>query len=88
MPGAVEQDPGLAAGERRIVVPTVFRSNYLTGLKALGQSGITKTLIRSLDLLQKYTPAVDFSTYDEARSQLEETNAFEESDDVVRLQLP
>ncbi len=78
----------VAAGERRILVPTVFRSNYLSGLKALSQNGIAKTLIRSLDFLQRYTVAIDFSTYEGARSQLEGTNAFIEGDEGVRLELP
>jgi hypothetical protein len=78
----------VAAGERRILVPTVFRSNYLTGLKALSQNGITRTFIRSLDFLQSYALAVDFSTYEGARTQLETTNAFVEADEGVRLVLP
>ena len=52
----------VAAGERRIIVPTIFRSNYLSGLKALSHIGITRTLIRALDFLQRYTLAIDFST--------------------------
>jgi fido (protein-threonine AMPylation protein) len=78
----------VAASERRIVVPTVFRSNYLTGLKALSQNGIPKTLIRSLDFLQRYALAIDFSTYEGARAQLEATHAFVEADEGVRLELP
>jgi Fic family protein len=78
----------VAAGERRVLVPTVFRSNYLSGLKALSQNGITKTLIRSLDFLQRYAVAIDFSTYEGARSQLDATNAFIEGDEGVRLELP
>lgn len=82
----------VAAGERRIIVPTVFRANYLTALKAMSRSGLTRTLIRSLDFLQKYTLAIDFSTYAEARRQLEETNAFLDTEQAeaegLRLTLP
>ena len=49
----------VAAGERRIIVPTIFRSNHFSGLKALSQNGVTNTLIRALDFLQRYTLAVD-----------------------------
>jgi hypothetical protein len=75
----------VAAGERRIIVPTVFRSNYLTGLKALSHNAITRTLIRSLDFLQRYTLEIDFSTLVSAHEQLEATNAFRDAQRVVRL---
>ena len=82
----------VAAGERRIIVPTIFRSNYLSGLKALSHNGVTRTLIRSLDFLQRYTLAVDFSTLDGAQEQLDATNAFRDAQQAdaegVRLVLP
>lgn len=82
----------VAADERRIIVPTIFRSNYLTGLKALSQSGVTNTLIRALDFLQRYTLAVDFSTYEGAKLELDATHAFLDprvADEAgIRLRLP
>jgi hypothetical protein len=82
----------VAAGERRILVPSVFRANYLSGLKALSQNGRTETLVRSMDFLQRYALAVDFSTYQGAKTQLEGTNAFVDSVEAeregVRLRLP
>jgi hypothetical protein len=82
----------VAAGERRIIVPTIFRSNYLTGLKALSHNGMTRTLIRSLDFLQRYALALDFSSYEDARAQLEATHAFRDPAQAdaegVRLMLP
>jgi hypothetical protein len=82
----------VAAGERRIIVPTVFRSNYLTGLKALSHNAITRTLIRSLDFLQRYTRAIDFSTLEGAEEQLRATNAFRDAQQAdaegIRLVLP
>ena len=80
------------AGERRIIVPTIFRSNYLSGLKALSQNGRTETVVRSLDFLQRYCVAIDFSTYEGARRQLDETNAFRDPREAdaegIRLKLP
>lgn len=82
----------VAADERRVIVPTVFRSNYLAGLKALTHRAESKTLIRSIDFLQRYSLAIDFSSFDAARGELETTNAFwdpEEADaEGVRLKLP
>ena len=82
----------VSARERRIIIPTVFRSNYLTGLKALSHHAISRTLIRSLDFLQRYTLAIDFSTLAGAQEQLEATNAFRDPQQAdaegVRLVLP
>jgi len=82
----------IAVGERRLIVPTVFRSNYLSGLKALSHNAITRTLIRSLDFLQRYTLAIDFSSLAGAQAQLEATNAFRDAQQAdaegIRLVLP
>ena len=66
----------VAAGETRIVVPTVYRNNYLMALKALSQNGITGAVVRMLDFAQRYTAAVDFAELKRARFVLEQTNAF------------
>jgi hypothetical protein len=75
-----------------LATPTVFRSNYLTGLKAMSHSAITRTLIRSLDFLQRYTLAIDFSSLANAQQQLQATNAFRDAQQTdaegVRLVLP
>ena len=66
----------VAAGEERIVVPTVFRSHYLSALKALSQNGRAEPLIRMLDFAQKWTAAIDWRTVEETRRELDACNAF------------
>jgi hypothetical protein len=82
----------VAAGENRIIVPTVYRNNYLMALKALSQNGITGALVRMLDFAQRYTASVDFADLDRARFVLERTHAFtdpnEADADGIRLILP
>lgn len=82
----------IAEGERRIIVPTIFRASYLTGLKALSHNSVTRTLVRALDFLQRYTLAIDFSTLAGAQMQLEATHAFRDAQradaEGVRLVLP
>jgi len=65
-----------AAGEERIVIPTVYRANYLSALKALSQSGRPEPLIRMLDYAQKWTTAIDWRTVEETRRELDSCNAF------------
>ena len=65
-----------AAGEERIIVPTVYRANYLSALKALSQTGRPEPLIRMLDYAQRWTAAIDWRSLEETRSELENCNAF------------
>jgi len=82
----------VASGESRIIVPTVYRNNYLMALKALSQNGITGALVRALDFAQRYTAAVDFADLDRARLILDRTHAFADPNEAeaagVRLVLP
>jgi len=66
----------IAAREERIVIPTVYRANYLSALKALSQNGRAEPLIRMLDYAQKWTAAVDWRTLEETRRELDACNAF------------
>ena len=82
----------VAAGENRIIVPTVYRNNYLMALKALSQNGVTGALVRVMDFAQRYTAAIDFSELDRARSILDRTHAFADPNEAeatgIRLVLP
>ena len=82
----------VAAGETRIIVPTVFRNNYLAALKALSQNRITGAIVRTLDFAQRYTAAVDFADLDQARAVLDRTHAFMDPNEAdragIRLLLP
>jgi hypothetical protein len=82
----------VAAGENRIIVPTVFRTTYLMALKALSQNKLTGALLRVMDFAQRYTAAVDFQELHAARVILERTNAFADPNEAeaagIRLILP
>ena len=82
----------VAAGEERIVVPTAYRANYLSALKALSQTGRPEPLIRMLDYAQKWTAAVDWRSVEETRRQLDACNAFLDPDiadeEGQRLRMP
>ena len=51
----------VAAGEARIIIPLVFRSNYLTRLRILSHSDDATMLIKSLDFAQRYVAAIDWA---------------------------
>jgi len=80
------------AFEHRIIVPQVYRNNYLTALRALTVNARADALISTLDFAQRYTAAVDFTGFEGAREVLEQTNAFSDPVEAdaagVRLVLP
>lgn len=70
----------VAAAEERIVIPTVFRANYLSALKALSLNRIPAPLIDVLAFAQKWTAAVNWTSVDETTKEIEACNAFIKSD--------
>ena len=66
----------VAAGEERIVVPSVYRANYLSALRALSRTGRPEPMIRMLDYAQKWTAAVDWRSVAETRRELDTCSAF------------
>ncbi len=81
-----------SAGEQRIVIPIVYRDDYLQALRALSRNSNPEPLIRVLDFAQAYAAAIDWSDLAAAERRLEETNAFVPPDLAeergVRLRLP
>jgi Fic family protein len=82
----------VVASEQRILVPTVYRDEYLGSLRALSHNGRAEALIRVLDFAQRYTQSVDYSDFEHARELLESSNAFAEPADAeregLRLRIP
>jgi hypothetical protein len=72
----------------RIIVPTVFREDYLDGLRMLSRQGDASLFIKAMRYAHDFTASIDFADYAEAKQQLTEANAFEEPDSVRRLRLP
>lgn len=82
----------VAAGEERIIIPTVYRNNYLTALKALSQNAQPSPIIRTLDFARKWVAAVPWDDLETARRALESTHALidpsEADDRGIRLRFP
>ena len=76
-----------AGSQARIIIPTVFRDDYLGALRRLTRDDDSSVLIKALRYAHDYTFGIDFSDIPTATSQLEETHAFEEPDSPRRLML-
>lgn len=82
----------VSAGEERIIIPTVFRGNYLSALKAISLSAQPQAIVRTLDFAQKWVMAVAWGELEATRQTLASLHAFVEPADAdehgIRLRLP
>jgi hypothetical protein len=82
----------VAAAEQRIIIPQVYRNNYLMALRALTVNERADALIGTLDFAQRYTASLDYSSFERARAMFDQTNAFRDPAEAdatgIRLTLP
>ncbi len=82
----------IAANQARIIIPIIFRDDYLSALKALTHQSRAEALIRVLDFTQKYTSLMDWSDFKKSYALLTKTHAFEDANTAevmgLRLVLP
>lgn len=78
----------VAAGECRIIVPSVFRNEYIGGLKRLTNHANPSAFTRTLDVCQQLAARVPFDDLGAARRALAACNAFADPGDEVKLRLP
>jgi hypothetical protein len=81
-----------AAGQTRVLVPIVYRSNYISSLRALSGSAWPEPIIKTLAFAQRYVAAIPWDDMKRARLVLARSNAFvrpEEGDEKgIRLRVP
>lgn len=82
----------VANNEYRIIIPNIYRNNYLSALRAMTNNGYAEALLKALNFAQKYTQMIDWSDFDTATQMLNNTHAFMDSnqadEDGIRLELP
>ncbi|MHB1164327.1 MAG: Fic family protein [Candidatus Nanopelagicales bacterium] len=82
----------VSAGEVPLIVPTVYRLNYLSALKAATHTQNYQALVAALSFARRWTARIDFTSRDSAEGDLERTHALrdarEAEDAGVRLTLP
>ncbi len=70
------------AGLTRIVIPTVFRDDYVSALKALTNDGHTDPYVRMLTKAAKFSALLDYSDQNRALQQLAGSNATKEPEEA------
>ncbi len=73
-----------AAGQHRVLIPLIVRSDYLAGLRRLSREDDPRVLVRVLANAWRWSAQVDFSTVAAARLDLERTNALIDASDAER----
>jgi hypothetical protein len=81
-----------ATDQVRVLIPIVYRSNYVSALRALSANGWPEPIIRTLTFAQRYVSAVPWGNLQTAITVLRRTNAMlrpEEGDEKgIRLRIP
>jgi fido (protein-threonine AMPylation protein) len=82
----------VAEREVRIIIPIVYRGNYLSALKGASHNGSYRAMIRMLSFARRYSARIDFGSRESAEADLDRTNAFRDALEAetsgVRLVLP
>jgi len=68
-----------AVGACRIIVPTLFREEYLDSLRALSRQGDATPFITAMQKIHRWTAAFRFDDLDHTIAELAHCNAFERS---------
>jgi hypothetical protein len=66
-----------AGGQVRIIIPTLYRNNYLAGLAGVSnRAGQGETLLAILQFAQRWTAAVEWSSFERADATLKRLDAY------------
>jgi Fic/DOC family len=72
--------------ECRIIIPTLYREQYLDCLRVLTREGNPKPFIKAMTYIQEWTSDFDFDDLDETLDSMSKCNAFEKSLIEFRLE--
>lgn len=72
-----------AAGMSKIIIPTVYRIDYIDALKRLTQNGEPATIIRAMERVRLFSSGLDGSDYDSLKAYLEQCNAFRDEQEYI-----
>jgi hypothetical protein len=74
-------------GESKIIIPTVFREDYLLSLRKLSRSKDPNAYIEMFSKAHKFSGGIHSNNYDEMYSNLKSRNAFYEPDEGKYLKI-
>ena len=72
-----------AAGQSKIIIPTVFRTDYLAALRQLTRRDNPEKLIHAMEKVRKFSALITGGNFMEVKDFLQKSNAFETDDDCI-----
>ena len=72
-----------AAGMSKIIIPNVYRIDYIDALKRLTQNGEPATIIGAMERVRLFSSGLDGSDYDSLKNYLEQCNAFKDEQEYI-----
>ena len=78
----------VSAGLCRIIIPSVFRNEYISSLKLMTNHNDPTSYVRVMDYAQEFVSRIDFSDLERAKAMLAACNAFNDPADNEKLQMP
>lgn len=73
------------AQQSKIIIPSVYREDYLLNLKKLTKKRVAKGFINMLDAVAQYSHWLEPEKFDYLSIQLKQTNAFKESEEAALI---
>ncbi len=71
------------ADQSKIIIPTVFREDYLNGLRRLTRKGDPSVIIKAISRVRQFSANIIGEDFEETRRYLEGTNAFKDGDEYI-----
>lgn len=72
-----------AAGQAKIIVPTVFRPYYIGGLRRLSRDGRAEVLVAAMRRLWDYSRWLSSGDYETLKGRLDASNAFSDDSGLI-----
>ena len=72
-----------AAGQAKIIIPTVFRTDYLNALRQLTRNGNPEKLINAMKRVRLFSSRLHGENFNEMRNYMESCNAFRDEEDYI-----
>jgi Fic family protein len=72
-----------AAGQSKIIIPTVFRTDYLSALRQLTRKDNPEKLINAIQRVRLFSYNLRGDNFEQMRDYMERCNAFKEEDEYI-----
>ena len=73
----------VAADQSKVIIPTVFREDYLNALRRLTRRGGPSVLIRAMSRVRQFSANITGDDFETTRNYLEKCNAFKDGDGYI-----